>query len=330
MDKDFTGDSQNKIYNFLTNDFAEWHLNLDNTDKCETNGETKDDEKILNKDVFGFISEAISFFVVGVRAANSGMWFMPDVISLVSTCNITKNLNEYFLKIYDKEGVPYKFIYTNRSYDRRGCTVHEGWKISLFSYYFVCLGQNSEYHLEEKNPFHQKLLTAWSISTIQHEMNEDRFIPSTNPFEQVEDYNTFDAHKIQHVKDYNMFYEHQTGLYFFRQNVSNSNYKSLDELVAAAPVPQWHRPALKKLIIMESGLANIFKTIKALRQTKEVGLISRHLLTTFKGLLGINMELNDGKNNIIGIELDNFLKKPFFRKVNVHQKSRKKLYKLRL
>ena len=323
MDKDFTGDSQNKIYNFLSNDFAEWHHNLDNTDKGETNSETKE-EKILNKDVFGFISEAISFFVVGAEAANSGMWFMPRLISLVSTCNITKNQNEYFLEIYDKKGLPYQFIYTNRSYEGRECTVHEGWKINTVSGCFVCFGQNSVYHLQEKDPFHQKLLTAWSISTIQHKMNEDRFIPSTNPFEQVEDYNTFDEHKIQHVKDYNMFYEHQTGLYFFRQNVSNSNYKSLDALVAAAPVPQWHRPALKKLIIMESGLANIFITIKALRQTKKVGLISDHLLTTFKGLLGINMFSDDGKNNIIGIELDNFLKKPFLCKVkNVHQKSSK-------
>jgi len=262
-------------------------------------------------------------FVMGVRAANSGMWFMPRLISLVSTCNITKNLNKYFLKIKDKRGLTYQFIYTNRSYEGRECTVYEGWKINKVSYCFVCLGQNSVvYHLQEKDPFHQKLLTAWSISIIQHEMNEDRFIPSTNPFEQVEDYNTFDAHKIQHVKDYNMFYEHQTGLYFFRQNVSNSNYKNLDELVAAAPVPQWHRPALKKLIIIESGLANIFITIKALRQTKKIGLISHHLLPTFKGLLGINM-FSDGKNNIIGIELDNFLKKPFLRKVNVHQKSSK-------
>tara|TARA_B110000858_G_scaffold144873_1_gene164505 strand:+ start:252 stop:1190 length:939 start_codon:yes stop_codon:yes gene_type:complete len=307
MDKDFTGYSQKDIYNFLSNDFAEWHLNLVNTDECEINSETKDDEKILNKDVFGFISEAISFFVVGVRAANCGMWYMPILVSLESTCNITKNLNEYFLQIKDKRGLTYQFIYTNRSYRGRGCIVYEGWKINKVSYCFVCLGQNNVYHLQEKNPSHQRRWTEWTNSTVQHERGEDRFIPSTNPF--------------QHVEDYNTFYKHETGLAFFQQNVSNSNYKSLDELVAAAPVPQWHRPALKKLIIMESGLANIFITIKALRQTKKVGLISDHLLPTFKGLLGINMFSDDGKNNIIGIELDNFLKKPFLRKVNVHQKS---------
>jgi hypothetical protein len=307
MDKNFTGYSQKDIYNFLSNDFAEWHLNLVNTDECEINSETKDDEKILNKDVFGFISEAISFFVVGVRAVNCGMWYMPILVSLESTCNITKNLNEYFLQIKDKRGLTYQFIYTNRSYERRECTVHEGWKINTVSGCFVCFGQNSMYHLQEKDLFHQKLLTAWSISTIQHEMNEDRFIPSTNPFEQVEDYNTFNEHKIQHVKDYNTFYEHQTGLYFFRQNVSN--YKSLDELVAAAPVPQWYRPALKKLIIMESGLANVFKTIKTLEQTK-VSQISGPILLQFKRLLNID----DGDtNNVIGIELDKFLEKNFLR-----------------
>jgi len=292
MDKNFIGYSQKDIYNFLSNDFAEWHLNLVNTDECEINSETKE-EKILNKDVFGFISEAISFFVVGVRAANCGMWYMPILVSLESTCNITKNLNEYFLQIKDKRGLTYQFIYTNRSYEGRECTVYEGWKINKVSYCFVCLGQNSVYHLQEKNPSHQRRWTEWTNSTVQHERGEDRFIPSTNPF--------------QHVEDYNTFYKHETGLAFFQQNVSN--YKSLDELVASAPVPQWHRPVLKRLIIMESGLANVFKTIKTLEQTK-VSKISGPILLQFKRLLNID----DGDtNNVIGIELNKFLEKKFLR-----------------